>query len=192
MGSPRRANENACTHGSGQPRFNCLRSGAAQTPWALAAPLPGDERWILARIADGVPLNVRLGKSASRTVSARPAWRPLFERYFEQQGLSILRKRGAEEILVLEAGQLSVKQRVRRPLMCVDMGVPVGGRLPPESVQRIIRLNFGRFRGCAVQNNRPPIDPQGRVTVRFTIGLDGQVTGVLDVGSTVLDREFIR
>jgi len=135
---------------------------------------------------------VRLGKSASRTVSARPAWRPLFERYFEQQGLSILRKRGAEEILVLEAGQLSVKQRVRRPLMCVDMGVPVGGRLPPESVQRIIRLNFGRFRGCAVQNNRPPIDPQGRVTVRFTIGLDGQVTGVLDVGSTVLDREFIR
>jgi tetratricopeptide (TPR) repeat protein len=164
-----------------------------QSPWVLINPLSNDERWILARVPEGVPLSVRVGDLAPRIVSPQPAWQPLFARYFEQQGQFGLRSsHGNDDVLVLEGGILSLKQRRLEPIVRCSVSCLVSGRLPPESIQRIVRLNFGRFRGCAVQNHQSPIVPKGRVTVRFVIGLDGQVTSVLDVGSTVTDRGFVR
>ena len=164
-----------------------------QSPWTLVSPFPGDERWILARVPKGVALSVRVGNRAPQILSAQPAWRPLFERYFEQQGPFVSRSNEAKHgTIVLEHGKLSIVHMGSKAILRCSSDCFVSGRLPPESVQRIVRLNFGRFRGCAVRDKQAPIVPKGRVTVRFVIDLDGQVTSVRDVGSSVPDRGFVR
>ncbi|MBI4704004.1 MAG: AgmX/PglI C-terminal domain-containing protein [Deltaproteobacteria bacterium] len=54
----------------------------------------------------------------------------------------------------------------------------VSGRLPPEVIQRIVRANFGRFRMCYENGLRGSPSLQGRVSVGFVIGRDGQVSNV--------------
>ncbi len=169
-----------------------IPGAVAQSSWALVSPLPDDERWVLARVPEGVTLRVRVGKRAPQILSPQPVWRPLFERYFEQQGLIAPSSETKRSTLVLEHGKLSMLQASRRLVVGCCGGLMVNGRLPPEIIQRIVRLNFGRFRGCAVQNHQAPIVPKGRVTARFVIGKDGQVTSVSDVGSTVPNADFVR
>ena len=66
----------------------------------------------------------------------------------------------------------------------VRMGATqVSGRLPPEVVQRIVRQNFGRIRGCYQEALRTSPSLQGRVVVRFKIAKDGSVTDATGQGS---------
>lgn len=60
----------------------------------------------------------------------------------------------------------------------------VSGRLPPEPVQRIIRMNQGRFRGCLPGGLLQNPAVSGRVAVRFLIGLDGKVARATEEEST--------
>ncbi len=76
----------------------------------------------------------------------------------------------------------------RRPTPKVRMGATtVSGQLPPEVIQRIVRQNFGRFRGCYERGlaNNPNLE--GRVSVRFVIGRDGSVSNVANAGSDLPD-----
>ena len=168
-----------------------IQGALAQKPWALASPGPNDEQWILARVAPSQPLRVRVGHSSFTELDAQRAWQPLFERYFEQQQLIPRIEKSKRGWFVLEHGKLTSLD-VRRPIIRCSCGLAVSGRMPPEAIQRIVRLNFGRFRGCATQNHRPPVVPKGRVTVRFVIGHDGSVTSVSDAGSTVANEGFVR
>jgi len=52
----------------------------------------------------------------------------------------------------------------------------VGGRLPPEVVQRIVRQNFGRFRFCYERGLAQNPSLEGRVAVRFVIDRSGAVS----------------
>lgn len=52
----------------------------------------------------------------------------------------------------------------------------VSGRLPPEVIQRVVRNNFGRFRGCYEQGLARNPNLEGRVAVSFVIGSDGGVS----------------
>lgn len=52
------------------------------------------------------------------------------------------------------------------------------GRLPPETVQRVVQQNFGRFRLCYENDLRAQPSLNGRVTLRFVIGRDGSVGSV--------------
>ena len=83
-------------------------------------------------------------------------------------------------------GRLGGRHKTRGPI-CRLCSTQVSGRLPPESVQRIVRQNLGRFRACyeggLVRN--PALE--GRVTTRFVIGRDGAVSSVSDGGSTLPD-----
>ena len=54
----------------------------------------------------------------------------------------------------------------------------VAGRLPPEVIQRIIRSNYGRFRGCYESALRTNPNLQGRIAVSFMIGRSGTVQAV--------------
>ena len=63
----------------------------------------------------------------------------------------------------------------------------VSGRLPPEAIQRIVRLNFGRIRLCYEKGLITNPNLQGRVSVRFVIGRDGAVSNVADGGSDLPD-----
>ena len=62
-------------------------------------------------------------------------------------------------------------------------------RLPPETVQRIVRQSAGRFRGCVRRGLRSDPRVQGRVVVRFTIGADGLVSRAEEELATLADRD---
>jgi len=62
-----------------------------------------------------------------------------------------------------------------RGSVCACDETSVNGRLPPETIQRIVRQNMGRFRYCyerALEGN-PGL--QGRVVTKFLIARDGSV-----------------
>jgi len=62
-------------------------------------------------------------------------------------------------------------------------GSSVSGRLPPEAVRRVVRANFGRFRGCYQEALLKNPGLSGRVTTSFVIGRDGSVMSVQEAGS---------
>jgi hypothetical protein len=63
------------------------------------------------------------------------------------------------------------------------------GRLDPAVIQRIVRLNSGRFVGCYKDGLRTNPSLQGRVSVAFVIGRDGTVTTAHDTtGSDIGDQ----
>jgi Ca-activated chloride channel family protein len=87
-------------------------------------------------------------------------------------------------------GRLGGEHRTKPP--SVRMGaVSVSGRLPPEVIQRIVRQNFGRFRLCYENGLRSNPELQGRVSVRFTIGADGNVSNVGNGGSDLPDGNVV-
>ncbi len=67
----------------------------------------------------------------------------------------------------------------------------VSGRLPPETIQRIVRQNAGRVRACYEDGLRQNPSLQGRVTVSFVIGRDGSVSSVGDGGSDLPDTRVV-
>ena len=52
----------------------------------------------------------------------------------------------------------------------------VNGRLPPESVQRVVRSNFGRIRACYEDALLRSPQLEGRVSVKFVIARNGAVS----------------
>lgn len=74
----------------------------------------------------------------------------------------------------------SHKVRAPRISGCASM---VSGRLPAETVQRIVRQNSGQFRACYEKSfGMRENAPEGRVTVNFVIGRDGSVSSVSGSG----------
>jgi hypothetical protein len=67
----------------------------------------------------------------------------------------------------------------------------VSGRLPPELIQRVVRQNYGRFRGCYENGLRTNPNLTGRVTARFIIGRDGAVTNAANGGSDLPDSKVV-
>jgi hypothetical protein len=82
--------------------------------------------------------------------------------------------------------------RTRAPM--VRLGAThVSGRVPPEAIQRVVRLNHGRFRACYQEGLLRNPDLAGRVTTRFVIGRNGKVTGAQpDPAGSRLDTEVER
>ena len=63
------------------------------------------------------------------------------------------------------------------------------GRLDPSVIQRIVRLNSGRFIGCYKEGLRTNPSLSGRVSVAFVIGRNGDVTTAHDTaGSDIADQ----
>jgi outer membrane biosynthesis protein TonB len=67
----------------------------------------------------------------------------------------------------------------------------LAGRLPPQTIRRLVRQQFGRFRGCYVDGARRNASLSGRVAVRFVIGRDGAVYRAEDAGSDLPDPAVI-
>jgi hypothetical protein len=87
-------------------------------------------------------------------------------------------------------GRLGQPHRTSAPRMTMGNTV-VGGHLPPEVIQRIVRQNFGRFRLCYENGLRGNPNLQGRVGVRFIIGRDGAVSSVGNGGSDMPDNAVV-
>jgi hypothetical protein len=72
-------------------------------------------------------------------------------------------------------------------------GVPTtNGHLPPEVIQRIVRLNDGRYRLCFQNGLRSNPSLTGRVTVKFMIDRRGAVAVAADGGSDIPDENVRR
>ncbi|MDB4938483.1 MAG: hypothetical protein JWP87_5455 [Labilithrix sp.] len=72
------------------------------------------------------------------------------------------------------------------------MTVMVSGRLPPESVQRIVRKHAGRIRACyddGLRRRGPTL--AGRVTTKFVIARDGSVRDAANERSEVNDEKVV-
>jgi hypothetical protein len=67
----------------------------------------------------------------------------------------------------------------------------VGGHLPPEVIQRIVRQNFGRFKLCYENGLRNNPNLQGRVAVNFVIGHEGEVSQAQSGGSDLPDAGVV-
>jgi hypothetical protein len=63
----------------------------------------------------------------------------------------------------------------------------VSGRLPPETIQRIVRANYAQFRSCYEDGLARNSTLSGRVTIRFVIDRDGFVLNPQSIESTVPD-----
>jgi len=68
-----------------------------------------------------------------------------------------------------------------------DGGAPRLGRLPPEVIQKIVREEYARLRGCYEEGLRRDPTLTGRVTTRFVIARDGTVSQVSNGGSDLPD-----
>jgi hypothetical protein len=69
--------------------------------------------------------------------------------------------------------------------------VSVSGHLPKETIQRIVRLNFGRFRSCYEQGLAQNPNLAGRVQVRFLIDHTGKVSTAANGGSDLPDSNVV-
>jgi hypothetical protein len=67
----------------------------------------------------------------------------------------------------------------------------VTGRLPPEAIQRIVRQSFGRFRLCYEDALRGNPSLEGRVSVKFVIDRQGNVSMAADAGSDLADESVV-
>lgn len=69
--------------------------------------------------------------------------------------------------------------------------ISVNGQLPADAIQRVVRLNFGKFRMCYEDQLKTNPSLQGRVVTRFMIGRDGSVVAAQDAGSDLPNQQVV-
>lgn len=80
-------------------------------------------------------------------------------------------------------GRASGMHIVKTPTMRM-MEPAVSGRLPAEAIQRIVRANLGRMRGCYADGLAKDPSLEGRVAVKFVIDREGRVSFASAEGSS--------
>jgi hypothetical protein len=80
---------------------------------------------------------------------------------------------------------------VRGPSLRPAGDTIVGGHIPAEVIQRVVRDNFGRFRGCYEAGLRENPSLEGRVVTRFAIDRQGVVTTAQDGGSSLANANVV-
>lgn len=89
-------------------------------------------------------------------------------------------------------GRLSKGHTTKGPPRIRPEGATVlSGRLPAETIQRVVRQNFGRYRMCYEQGLARNPTLAGRISVRFVIGRDGAVSNVSNGGSDLPDSAAV-
>jgi hypothetical protein len=73
------------------------------------------------------------------------------------------------------------------PVFAHESDVDSPGRLPAGTIRHIVHMNMGRFRGCYADGLTRNPKLKGRVTTRFVIHDDGQVSEATNVASTLPD-----
>jgi pSer/pThr/pTyr-binding forkhead associated (FHA) protein len=91
----------------------------------------------------------------------------------------------------LSAGRTSRGHRTSTPqLRTADS--QISGRLPPDTIRRIVRQNHTRLKLCYEKGLMTQPTLSGRVNVRFVIGGEGRVTHVSEAGSDLPDANVVR
>lgn len=94
---------------------------------------------------------------------------------------------------VLTVATVSHAQTAQRAPVRVGDSPPsmTGGRIDAAVVTRIVRQNMARFRLCYENGLRTNPNLQGRVNVRFVIGVDGAVSRVGHGGNSTMPNQGV-
>jgi len=66
------------------------------------------------------------------------------------------------------------------------------GRLPPEEIQKVVRANFDKLRGCYDEALKKDAKLAGKLVIKFVIKTDGTTEGVAkDEGTTIADAAMV-
>jgi hypothetical protein len=79
----------------------------------------------------------------------------------------------------------------RGPWVGCGGSVGISGRIPPQTIQRIVRQNFGRFRLCYERGLLKNPLLAGRVTTRFYITPKGHVVAPTNDGADLPDADVV-
>jgi len=90
------------------------------------------------------------------------------------------------------SGKLPGTYQPHGPVMHWNGDVKSNGRIDPAIIQRIVRLNSGRFVGCYKDGLRTNPNLAGRVAVAFVIGRDGDVSIARDTAGSDLPDGSVR
>jgi len=70
---------------------------------------------------------------------------------------------------------------------------PMVGRLPPEEIQKVVRADFGKLKGCYEEALKVDAKLAGKLTVRFVIKTDGLPEKVEKAdGTTIADANMVQ
>ncbi len=69
----------------------------------------------------------------------------------------------------------------------IDAGGDTAGKLPPETIKRVIRANFPRFRQCYEAGLKKDPGLKGTVAVRFIIDTTGAIESASLSGGNMSD-----
>ncbi len=148
-----------------------------------------------------VPVGSRAGSAAEPPRAATPM-AALLERarplpVDATDGMSLdpladaLPERRQPAAVTVEMATDDVAPRSAGPGAAQPSGVSaIAHRLPPETIQGIVRRNFGRFRGCYREAVHRDPRVQGKLVVRFEIGAQGHVRSARAVESEVRSPEL--
>lgn len=87
-------------------------------------------------------------------------------------------------------GKVPGAHQAKAPIMR-QPNITVNGQLPPDAIQRVVRLNFGKFRMCYEDQLKTNPSLQGRVVTKFMIGRDGSVIAAQDGGSDMPNQQVV-
>jgi hypothetical protein len=86
------------------------------------------------------------------------------------------------------AGPIPALVREPSPVAHGEPESDSGARLPPESIQRVVRASSGRFRRCYQRALTRDPNTDGHVVTLFVIGADGLVQLAQEERTTLSDR----
>lgn len=87
-------------------------------------------------------------------------------------------------------GKVPGSHQAKAPIMR-QPSISVNGQLPADAIQRVVRLNFGKFRMCYEDQLKTNPSLQGRVVTKFMIGRDGSVIAAQDGGSDMPNQQVV-
>jgi hypothetical protein len=82
-------------------------------------------------------------------------------------------------------GEIASPAEQARASCTDDAPTSAAGRLPPETIQSVVRAHYGRFRACYDAGLARDPRLTGRVGIRFVIRPDGHVTNASVVDNTL-------
>jgi hypothetical protein len=97
-----------------------------------------------------------------------------------------------ERILLDAISALPAEPTPKKALNLQFGNIIATGRLPPETVSRIVHQNVGRFRFCYEQGLAKNAALDGSVAARFVIQYDGSIASVANAGSIIPDASVVR
>jgi pSer/pThr/pTyr-binding forkhead associated (FHA) protein len=98
---------------------------------------------------------------------------------------------GDQEGKALSRGHIPGGHRTQGPQIRPAGDLTLSGRLPPDTIRRVVRQNHPRFRNCYEKGLMTNPSLTGRVGVRFVIGRAGRVTHAADGGSDLPDAGVV-